>query len=150
MRKRTGVPVDFVQSLRAEQSRRTVMTSGVSLRPSPPPSRGTFLSSNPLNPRKPSFLIAPDQVSSLSFVPAVARREGTPRKNTQLSLHPIVDETAEIHSADCRTSPQFHSDRAFSSVYGVAEKSASRRTIRVARRSCGPFFRDIPRDLRIF
>lgn len=62
VRKRTGVPVDFEQSLRAERPRRVVMTSGVS-------SRGTFLSSNPLNPRKPSSLIAPDQVSSLSHVP---------------------------------------------------------------------------------
>lgn len=107
-------PVDSEQSLRAEQPRRVVMTSGVS-------SRGTFLSSNPLNPRKPSFLIAPGQVSSLSFVPAPGARGGNsaPRKNTQLSLHPIVDETAEIHSADCRTSPQFHSSRrAFPGIRG--------------------------------
>lgn len=122
VRKRTGVPVDFEQSLRAERPRRVVMTSGVS-------SRGTFLSSNPLNPRKPSSLIAPDQVSSLSHVPAVARwQTRTPRKNTQLSLCPIVDETAEIHSAACRTSPQFHSSRAFPGIQGD-EKSASHRSI---------------------
>jgi len=40
-----------------------------------PPAWNFFLSSNSLNPRKPNFLIASNQVSSFSFIPAVAWRE---------------------------------------------------------------------------
>lgn len=116
-----AMPVDFEQSLRAEQPRRAVMTSGVSY--SIP---RNFLSSNPLNPRKPSFLIARTQVSSLSFVLVIFSLEGNSaasRKNTQLSLHRVADETAEIHSTRLSNLPTISFVRF--PVYGVTEKSAA-------------------------
>lgn len=83
-----------------------------------------FLSSNPLNPRKSSFLIARAQVSSFSFVILLLEKNSTaPHKNTQLSLHRVADETAEIHSARLSNLPTISFVRF--SVYGVTKKSAA-------------------------
>lgn len=116
-----AMPVDFEQSLKAEQPRHAVMTSGVSY--SIP---RNFLSSNPLNPRKPSFLIARAQVSSFSFVLVILLLEensAAPHKNTQLSLHRVADETAEIHSARLSNLPTISFVRF--PVYGVTKKSTA-------------------------
>lgn len=94
--------------------------------------RWNFLSSNPLNPRKPSFLIARAQVSSLSFALAVCagRKLGKPPsdcKNMQLSLHRAADEKKKRQKS---ISQPVESLRNFirivrTSVHGVTKKSTS-------------------------
>lgn len=140
VRKRTGIPVNFVQSLRAEL-RRVVMTSGVSSR-----AQLFYLPIHLIRGSRVS-LSRPTRWARFRFVPTVARRETrfAPRKNTQLSLHPIVDETAEIYSIPWTV----ESLRNFIwvvrfPVYGVTEKSVSRK--KCPWRSCSPSLYDMLRN----
>jgi len=113
-----AMPIDFEQSLRAEQPWRVVMTFRRVSYSIP----RNFLSSNPLNPRKPSFLIARAQVRSLSFVLvtlSVAKK--TPQLLAKIrNYRYIVLPTKRQKSIPpgCRTFPQFYSSRAILDLRG--------------------------------
>lgn len=111
------------KSLRAEL-RRVVMTSGVSSR-----AELFYLPIHLIRGSRVS-LSRPARWARFRLGPAVARRETrfAPRKNTQLSLHPVVDETAEIYSIPWTVEPLRNFIRVVRfPVYGVTEKSASRK-----------------------
>lgn len=113
-----AMPIDFEQSLRAEQPRRVVMTFRRVSYSIP----WNFLSSNPLNPRKPSFLIACTQVRSLSFVLVnLSLAKKTPQLLAKIrNYRYIVLPTKRQKSIPpgCRTFPQFYSSRAILDIRG--------------------------------